>query len=359
MTLIAERETPTAEAPAEAPVEAAEQRRPRRLHPSQIGLIALALALIGFLLAVLVFYGLVDWYLPIFAIGPAIGVAASALTQHVQRKTAAIAALVISAIALMPPTASLALAGYAGAQNGDPGLSGTADTSTFDALQRLVTGDDAAGTGTDGANGTGTTGTGTTGANGQNGADGTDGTSGTDGTNGSNGTDGTDGTDGTTGTGTNPQTGTPIIDVSIGGGGTAPTTPAAPIIAVDTSGIVGDLLTTSTGLQVKVGSVSCGLPLVSVLGISINLGGSMCAVNVSVTNTGTQAVAINSGSLTGVSGGVSILGDLGIGTTPLSTTVAAGASVNGNLYVKVPSTSSTLSRLELRLGGELLKVQVG
>lgn len=353
MTLIAERETPTAEAPAEAPVEAAQQRRPRRLHPSQIGLIALALALIGFLLAVLVFYGLVDWYLPIFAIGPAIGVAASALAQHVQRKTAAIAALVISAIALMPPTASLALAGYAGAQNGDPGLTGTADTSTFDALQRLVTGDDAAGTGTDG---TGTTGTGTTGANGQNG---TDGASGTDGTNGSNGTDGADGTDGTTGTGTNPQTGTPIIDVTIGGGGTAPTTPAAPIIAVDTSGIVGDLLTTSTGLQVKVGSVTCGLPLVSVLGISINLGGSMCAVNVSVTNTGTQAVAINSGSLTGVSAGVSILGDLGIGTTPLSTTVAAGASVNGNLYVKVPSTSSTLSRLELRLGGELLTVQVG
>ena len=353
MTLIAERETPTAEAPAEAPVEAAQQRRQRRLHPSQIGLIALALALIGFLLAVLVFYGLIDWYLPIFAIGPAIGVAASALTQHVQRKTAAIAALVISAIALMPPTASLALAGYTGAQNGDPGLTGTADTSTFDALQRLVTGDDAAGTGTDG---TGTTGTGTTGANGQNG---TDGESGTDGTNGSNGTDGTDGTDGTTGTGTNPQTGTPIIDVTIGGGGTAPTTPAAPIIAVDTSGIVGDLLTTSTGLQVKVGSVSCGLPLVSVLGISINLGGSMCAVNVSVTNTGTQAVAINSGSLTGVSAGVSILGDLGIGTTPLSTTVAAGASVNGNLYVKVPSTSSTLSRLELRLGGELLTVQVG
>jgi len=353
MTLIAERETPVAE----APVEPTPERRQRRLHPSQIGLIALALALVGFGLSVLVFYGLIDWYLPIFAIGPAIGVAASALTQHVQRKTAAIAALVISAISLMPPTASLALAGYSSALDGDKGLSGTSENSTFDALQRLVSGEDAAGSGTNGANGsngTGTTGTGSNGSNGQSGTNGTDGANGTDGT---NGTDGENG-----GTDSVQQPGTPIVDVNLNlGGGTpaTPTTPAAPIIAVDTTGIVGDLLTTSTGLQVKVGSVTCGLPLVSLLGISINLGGSMCAVNVSVTNTGSQAVAVNSGSLTGVSAGVSILGDLGIGTSPLSTTVAAGASVNGNLYVKLPSTSSTLSRLELRLGGELLKVQVG
>lgn len=359
MTLIADREAPAVEAPEEPTPE----RRKRRLHPSQIGLIALALALVGFLLAVLVFYGLIDWYLPIFAIGPAIGVAASALTQGVQRKTAAIAALVISAVSLMPPTASLALAGYTSALDGDRGLTGTSENSTLDALQRLVTGEDGTGSGgsngANGSNGTGNSGsngTGTTGATGANGQNGTDGANGTNGTNGTNGADGENG-----GTDSVPQPGTPIVDVNLGlgGGTTTPTTPAAPVIAVDTSGIVGDLLTTSTGLQVKVGSVTCGLPLVSVLGISINLGGSMCAVNVSVTNAGTQAVAINSGSLTGVSAGVSILGDFGIGTSPLSTTVAAGASVNGNLYVKLPSTSSTLSRLELRLGGELLKVQVG
>ena len=359
MTLIADKEVrveepPVTPAAATTPIaaETASPLRPHRrrlLLPGHLGMVALGLALVAAALSFFVFYGMVDWFLPIFLIGPAIALGAYALSQHTQRKGAAIAAIVIATLALMPPTATLALAGYSSALDGGSGLTGDSDLTAFDALQTI--------TGQDGANGS--NGTGTNGANGQNG------TSGTNGTNGSNGTDGTDGEDGTDGTDTtiDPVTGNPIIDVDLDlglGGGTpaTPTVPSAPVIAVDLNGVVGDILTTSANVKVKVGSVTCGLPLVSVLGISLSLFNNMCAVAVSVTNSGSAAVAINSGSLTGVSGGSSILGDVGIGTSPLSTTVAAGATVNGNLYVKLPNASSVLDRLELRLGGELLKVQV-
>lgn len=354
MTLIADREVraedpPVTPAAATTPIAAESTtalrpHRRRQLLPGHLGMIALGLALVGAALSFFVFYGMVEWFLPVFLIGPAIALGAYALSQHGQRKGAAIAAIVIATLALVPPTATLALAGYSSALDGGSGLTGDSDLTAFDALQ-TITGQD----GTNGSNGTGTTG-----ANGQNG------TSGSNGTNGSNGTDGTDGEDGTDGTSIDPVTGDPILDVDVdlGLGGGTPTTPAAPVVAVDLNGVVGDVLTTSANVKVTVGSVTCGLPLVSVLGISLSLFNNMCAVAVSVTNSGSAGVAINSGSLTGVSGGSSILGDVGIGTSPLSTTVAAGATVNGNLYVKLPNASSVLDRLELRLGGELLKVQV-
>ena len=359
MTLIADKEVrveeaPTTEAPAKAPVAETRPHRRPLVRPGHLGMVALGLALVGAVLSFFVFYGMTEWFLPIFLIGPAIALGAYALSQRGQRKGAAVAAIVIATLALMPPTASLALAGYSSALDGGTGLTGDSETTAYDALQTIITGDD----GTNGGNG----GTGTDGANGQTGGTGATGGTGTNGTNGTNGSNGTDGTDGTTTT-TDPQTGGPLIDVNLdlglGGTGTGtPATPVAPVIAVDLTGAVGDLLTTSANVKVKVGSVTCGLPLVSALGISLSLFNQMCAVNVTVTNNSATGVAINSGSLTGITGGSSILGDLGIGTSPLSTTVAAGATATGNLYVKLPNATSVLDRLELRLGGELLKVQV-
>ena len=358
MTLIADRPETATDAPqneAVTPEDEAPRRRRGLVVPGKLGNFALVLALLGMLLAVLVFYGYLDWIVPIFAIAPAAALAIAALMQHEQRRMAAVAALVISAFSLMPSTASLALAGYASALDGDRGLLGTSEVSTYDALRQVVTGEDAT-DGTDGTDGTGGT-NGGTGANGSTGAAGANGSSGANGTNGTSGTNGTNGSNGTT---VDVGTGGPLIDVNIGGGTpTAPTAPVAPVIAVDTSGVVGDLLTTSANVKVTVGSVTCGLPVISILGISLGLGGQLCSVGVSVTNSGSSAVTINNGSLTGVSGGTSILGDVNLGTSPLSTSVAAGATVTGKLFVKLPSSSSVLDRIELRVGGELLKVQVG
>ena len=315
-------------APAAA-AESAEQSEYRRHRdethlPNHVGMVALVLAIVAVIMSMLVLLGTIPWYTPLLATGAAIATAIWALTRRNYRKLAAVVALILSAISLIPPTAAYALASSvtptgtnATATDATPVTPESPLTSIFRIL-------------------------------GQDGNDGQDGQTGTDGTPGAPGTPGDAGTDPGTGVGVdvNVGTGGPLIDANVDVPAVLP-----PVVAVAT-GALGSLLTTPTGVSAQVSGVTCGLPLVNALGIQLPILGQLCAVNLSVTNNSDHAVVLDSSAVTGISGSTSVLADATLGLNPLSAQVAPGASANGTVYVKLASASAGLDKVQIRLGGE-------